>query len=95
MSAEHDVKSARSHLLTTVASLRQRLTPGELLIDGRELARDRAIKLTATALASKKVRPIAAVGTIALAAAYLFRKPLARALTRALNKEDDHGQSQG
>ncbi len=91
MKSDTELKTARSRLLGTALKLRNRLTPGELLVDGRSLARDRAIKLAAVTLASKKGRPVVAVGAIALAAAYLFRKPLARAIRHRLNKDEDHG----
>jgi hypothetical protein len=55
--------------------------------DGRAAAKDRAIKLAAATLASRKGRPIMAVGAIAVAAAYLLRKPIARAVNKRLSKE--------
>jgi hypothetical protein len=78
---------ARAVLKNTAQNLRARLTPQSLMQDGRAAAKDRAIKLAAAALASRKGRPIMAVGAIAVAAAYLLRKPIARAVNKRLSKE--------
>lgn len=87
--AKRRAQDARAGLDTTIAALRARLTPQSLLRDGAELARGRAIKLAATTLASSKGRPIVAAGAIAVAAAYLLRKPIARAINQRLAKEKD------
>lgn len=87
--AKDRVVKARLGLKTTVEELRARLTPQSLLQDGQVLARERAIKLAATVLASRKGRPIAAAGAIAVAATYLLRKPIARAIKQRLAKEKD------
>lgn len=85
--AKNRALSARDGLKETAERLRARLTPQSLMQDGVEVARDRAIKLAATALASPKGRPVLAVGAIAVAASYLLRKPIARAVKKRLAKE--------
>ncbi len=85
--AKEAAKDARATLKGTAQNLRARLTPQSLLVDGKAAARDRAIKLAAATIASRKGRPVVAVGAIALAAAYLLRKPIARAVNKRFAKE--------
>jgi hypothetical protein len=85
--SKNQALSARAGLKQSADRLRARLTPQSLMHDGVELARERAMKLAATALASRKGRPVLAVGAIAVAASYLLRKPIARAVNKRLAKE--------
>lgn len=88
--SEAKAKQARARLMQHVQSMRARLRPQSLLQDGKEVAKDRAIKIAGATLASKKARPILALSAIVAGATYLLRKPLARSIRNKLTKEKPH-----
>ena len=82
--------AARVRLEQSVDTLRVRLRPAALMRDGKELAKRKAVKIVAATIASRKARPVVALGAIAAGATYLLRKPIAHALQKRLSKETDH-----
>jgi hypothetical protein len=93
MSAFDDRKAeaerARARLKSGLDTLRVRITPDSLMIDVKAAARKRVIALATTVAASPTARSAVAVGAISGGLAYLFRKPLLKALEARLTPETD------
>lgn len=74
--------AAHAQLADAIGDLKDRLAPATI---ARNLAHDVAEKSTEVAqsgVAAVRARPVAAAGIAALAALFLARKPIVRALTR-------------
>lgn len=94
MSAVNDRKaeaeSARARLKTGIDALRARTTPQSLMIDIKAEARKRAVALASSVAASPMARSAVAVGAISGGLAYLFRKPLLKAIATRLTPETEN-----
>lgn len=84
--ARSEAERARDALRYHGAQVKERLKPSSLAEDLKAVARKRALALAATALANRKARPAVAAGAVMAGAAYLLRKPLAKLVSRRLNK---------
>lgn len=84
--------AARSRLMAQISAVRARIRPGALASDAKAAAGKQVIGLTSAALAQPKTRSIIALGAVSTGLAYLFRKPLLKALSKRLNSETDNEQ---
>lgn len=85
--ARSEAERARDALRYHGAQVKERLKPASLADDLKIVARKRALALAGAALSNKKTRPAVAASAVLAGAAYLLRKPIARLVSRRINKD--------
>ncbi|MBN8807255.1 MAG: hypothetical protein J0I47_03310 [Sphingomonas sp.] len=79
---------ARRRLLSTAATLKERLSPGSLARTATEKLKDTGTGLARSSVETVKEHPLPAIGVVAAIAAFFTRKPLARLFGRGKAKPD-------
>lgn len=81
-SAKAQAETSRTRLLARVAELRARTRPAALADEAKAVALAKAVDLAATAARQPRARTAMAAGAVTAGLAYLFRKPLLKALAK-------------
>lgn len=88
--ARGDADAAKARLLATLDEVKARLAPAKLASDAVQTAKNKSIVVADDTVTAVRDRPVMAAGIAAAAAAFIARKPLAAAVGRWLNGEDDN-----
>jgi hypothetical protein len=90
--ARRDAEDARARLQGRFGLFRERTTPKALISNATGAAKKRVFQAGIAALSNARTRPIVAAGIAATAIAYLFRKPILKALRKRAGEGDTHEQ---
>ena len=90
--ARREAEGARARLQGTFGLFRERTAPKALMGTAAGVAKKRVLQAGIAALSNAKTRPIVAAGIAATAIAYLFRKPILKAMRKRAGEGDTHEQ---
>jgi hypothetical protein len=85
--AQAQAEASRAQLRGRLSELRARTRPAALIGEVKDVARAHAFDLAAAAARQPRARTLIAAGAISAGLAYLFRKPLLKALAKRLIPE--------
>jgi hypothetical protein len=88
--ARTEAEASRARLRNRLGVLRARTRPAALIDEAKTIARDRALTLAASAISQPRARTAIAASAVGAGLAYLFRKPLLKALAKRLKPESSH-----